>query len=225
MIKKIAVIAAHPDDEALGCGGTLLKLRDQGLNINLMFLTDGIGARQHATSAQNNTRHHDFKRAMAFLNPHTIVSRSFPDNKLDTIPLLDIVKEIEGFLIQYSPDLVLTHYEHDLNIDHCLTYRATVTACRPGSNSFVNNLYSFEVPSSTEWTASKQSFIPDTFVEISDYIDMKLEYIRFYGVEIRDYPHPRSIQNIRALNQLRGAIIARPFAEGFSTIRSVDFKW
>ena len=224
-MKSISIIAAHPDDEVLGCGGTLLKLKNQGVELNLMFLTDGYGGRFQLDEQSKNRRQRGVDRAVSFLQPKVIKALSLPDNQLDTISLLSIVREIEDFITMTSPDIVLTHYGEDLNIDHCVVYRATLTACRPRSMDNLIGLYAFEVPSSTEWTYGQRSFFPDTFVDISGYMDTKMEYLKCYEDEMRDFPHPRSFENVKALNQLRGASICVPYAEGFKTIRTKELNF
>ena len=221
-MKKILVIAAHPDDEALGCGGSLLKSKSLGHEIHLLFMTDGISARNNITPNQFERRQKGIEDALEFLSPTSYKFLKFPDNQLDTIPLLKIIQSIENFIFEVKPNVVLTHFFNDLNIDHRITAQATLTASRPGSQTFVEKILSFEVPSSTEWSLGIDSFRPDYFVDVSEFIQEKTRLLKYYGDEIKAYPHPRSFEIIRALNQVRGAIIARSFAEGFVTLRNIN---
>ncbi|MBT4880685.1 MAG: PIG-L family deacetylase [Alphaproteobacteria bacterium] len=221
-MKKIAVISAHPDDEAFGCGGTLLKHKSKGDELSLLFMTDGISARKDASSKETSKRESDLRTAMACLNPKHFERLNFPDNKLDSVPLLDIVQEIETFLQKVKPDIIYTHFWNDLNIDHSLTAKATLTATRPGSPTSVKKILAYEVPSSTEWQIEDEPFRPNYFVGIENQIDSKIELINCYETEVRPYPHPRSIENIKALGQVRGATVSIPYAEGFILVRSID---
>ncbi len=213
---KVAVIAAHPDDEALGCGGTLLKLKNLGAEIHLMFLTDGCGAR---SDPNTELRSAGLEQALSFIEPFSVKTLSLPDNQLDTVPLLGIIREIESFLRLTAPKIVFTHSDNDLNIDHCITNRSTLTASRPGNIDSIEQIYAFEVPSSTEWAFNRKNFSPDTFINISDHMNLKLEYLACYKEELRDFPNPRSYENVKAMNQFRGACVCVPYAEGFQTIR------
>lgn len=222
MRRNIVVIAAHPDDEALGCGGFLLKEKKKGSAIHFLFMTDGISARSLLSDADILSRQKGFLEAMEFVHPSSFKCLSFPDNQMDTVPFLSIVREIELFLDEKKPDVVLTHYLHDLNIDHSLTFKAVMTASRPGTSYSVNEIYSFEVPSSSEWVLSKKHvFAPDTYVNISLEIDEKIKYLKSYDTEMRAAPHPRSYENVRALNQMRGSHVNVGFAEAFLTVRRI----
>lgn len=221
MIKKIAVIAAHPDDEALGCSGTLFKYKEHDCQIAFLWMTNGIDGRSKIIDLDRETRRIEIQKAIDFIKPDYTELLDFPDNKMDQVPLLDIVKKIEKFLVQTKPDLIYTHFINDLNIDHALTCRAAITAARPGGKTFVKEIYSFEVPSSTEWAIGKERFIPDTYVDITSVIDKKKKYLECYNTEMRNYPHPRSIDNILALNQVRGSHICVDHAEAYVTVRRI----
>jgi len=224
-MKKVAVIAAHPDDEALGCGGTLVKCKQSGDEISLLFMTDGISARDNTTSQAHSLRKQGIQNALDMISPHYYQFLDFPDNQLDSIPLLEIVKKVKHFLAQTQPDIVLTHFYNDLNIDHAITCRAVLTAARPGSAPSIKQILSFEIPSSTEWAIGQGSFRPDSYVDISAVIEDKMALVKCYETEIRPYPHPRSLENIRALAQMRGAQNALPHAEAFMTLRRVLNEW
>lgn len=219
-MKKIAIIAAHPDDEAFGCGGTISRYKSQGAYICFFWMTDGIGARSQ-NKEDLAIRKSGCDRALSFIKPYYYKHENFPDNKLDAVTFLDLVQSVERFIAHTKPEVIFTHFINDLNIDHSLTCRAVLTATRPGSSTFVKEIYSFEVASSTEWSVGPNYFVPDTYVDISPYIEQKKRYLDCYKDEMRQYPHPRSIENIIALNQIRGAHMNLNYAESFMTLRRV----
>jgi N-acetylglucosamine malate deacetylase 1 len=218
---KIAVVAAHPDDEALGMGGTLLKLRKLGHEIHLLFATDGISARSEKKE-DLNLRNESFQGAMNLLKPTSYHLLNFPDNKLDSVPLLDIVHKIEEFLYKVKPDMIFTHFINDLNIDHQIVAQSSITASRPGSATFVRQVLCFEVLSSTNWYLGRERFSPNFYVDVSDYIDEKMAYLDAYQNEMREFPHARSVENVRALSQIRGSEFFIKNAEAFILLRSFN---
>lgn len=155
----------------------------------------------------------------------TIICRVFSagrdmefDQRFDTIPFLDIVQYIEGIVKEVEPDIIYTHFEGDLNLDHQIIARAVKTACRPLPQSTVREIYSFEIPSSTEWG---YGFNPNVFVDISDTFEEKLKALKPYKDEMRDYPHPRSVTAMGILAMYRGASCGVELAEAFCLIREI----
>ena len=146
--KKILIIAAHPDDEILGCGGVILK-NIKTSKIKVVFLTNGISAR-NSKKKRINERKNESLRLFKYLNLDKPIFFDFPDNQLDKIPLLKIIKKIERVLREFNPDEVFTHFEHCLNVDHQVAYKAAITACRPLKTNSVKKIFSFEILSSTE---------------------------------------------------------------------------
>ncbi len=221
MARNILVIAAHPDDEALGCGGTLLRHCAEGDNVYLMFLTDGISARSNIDASSRNIRHAGLEKAKSYLTPATIHCENFPDNALDSVPLLNIVQAIENIAASCAPDIIYTHWPEDLNIDHAIAARATLTAFRPLPNSTVTHIYGFEVPSSTEWTVSAHAFTPNHFVDVSSYMEEKEQLLRCYADEMRPAPHARSYETLHARAIWRGHSVGLKAAEAFVTLRTL----
>jgi len=228
MTKKILVFAAHPDDEILGCGATLLKLKKKGFKIKSIFLGDGETSRRTHNRLILNSITRREKQAIKvskkgkFEKP---VFKRFPDNKLDTIPMLDIVKIIERQIKNYKPEIIFTHFENDLNIDHQIVYKAVLTATRPLSRTFVKKIYSFEVPSSTEFTFNrnpKKIFNPNFYVEVEKTIKEKIKLLKIYKDEIKKWPHPRSLKSIKNLSMFRGSQIGLKYAEAFMLIRELS---
>ena len=216
--KKILIIAAHPDDEILGCGGTILKLKKNNL-IKVIFMTNGTDARgKNKKASQKRIRGclNLFKKLK--LNKPLILN--FPDNKMDSVPLLKIVKKIEEILSKFNPEVVFTHFDGCLNIDHQITFKAAVTACRPLKKTSVKKILSFEVPSSTEWALSKdKKFQPNYYIDISKYIKEKILLMKYYKDEIRPFPHSRSLKSIKTLSEYRGASAGVKNAEAFYLYR------
>lgn len=226
-MKKILVVAAHPDDEVLGCGGTIAKCAKLGDQVYILILGEGISSRYKNRKDARKRDIHNLKKqakdAANILGVKEIFFSDFPDNNFDSVPILKIIKEIEKIKKIIRPNIIYTHHYGDLNIDHRIAYEAVLTACRPLKNESVREIYSFEVPSSTEWhgPSKETSFIPDRFVGISITIKKKIEALRCYEHELRPYPHPRSIKGIRVLAAKRGTESGLKFAESFETIRAV----
>ena len=201
---NVLVVAAHPDDEVLGCGGTILRHVEDGDNVKVLIMAegrDGDGLRQAAINANR------------FMGS-TVEFLRLPDQKMDTVPFLDIVQSIE----QYTDgiDIVYTHFGGDLNLDHRLTYQATMTACRPLPGSTIKQILCFEVLSSTEWG---KGFEPNCFISI-DILD-KWRILECYAEEMRDFPHPRSFGSVLDLANLRGATVGIPAVEAFMVERII----
>ena len=216
MNNKILVVVAHPDDETLGCGGTIAKHIANGDNLTVMFMTDGVSSRTDKSSNAGELRHSNAKNAMKILGVADMHFFNFPDNSMDTVPLIELVKAIESIIGQVKPDTIYTHFAHDLNIDHRLIHSAVMTACRPQKGSSVKNILSFEVLSSTEWNSPSQpSFIPQYIIDIDNYWDKKRQALQCYHEELRPFPHSRSDECIEALAILRGATHGFKKAEAF----------
>lgn len=247
MFQTVLVIAAHPDDEVLGCGGTLAKLADDGAEIHLAFLADGVGARKtdpsfapcdapldpansqlpsrvQAELTDLTQRRQAAEAAARLLGAASVHFDDLPDNRLDSLPLLDIVQRVEALIDRHRPATVFTHHAGDLNIDHRRVHQAVMTACRPQRGHPVRTLLCFEVPSSTEWQppGSGAVFAPNWFVDISATLGRKLAALDAYAAELRDWPHPRSPQCVEHLARWRGATVGCAAAEAFVLARCLQ---
>ncbi len=203
-MKSLLVIAAHPDDESLGCGGTFARLSQESKEVHVAFVADGVGARTPNGLPDPLTlaaRRLAAANACSILGVHPPHFGDFPDNRLDTVPLLEVVQQIESLVSAYRPDTILTHHCGDLNIDHQLVHRAVVTACRPQAGHPVTTILFFETPSSTEWQSQETApaFAPNWFVDITGMLDRKIKAAQCYEPELRPWPHPRSAQGIEHL--------------------------
>jgi len=227
IMDKILVVAAHPDDEVLGCGGTIAKYSKSGRSVYCLILGEGATSRYASRKKADFNKVRDLKKqakeAGRILGIKEIFFSDFPDNSFDSVPILKIIKEIKRIKDIIGPGIIYTHHYGDLNIDHSIVYKAVLTACRPLKDESVREIYSFEVPSSTEWHGpdKEASFIPDRFIDISKTIEKKIEALRCYKKELRPYPHPRSVKGIRVLASKRGMETGLKFAESFETIRAI----
>ena len=224
-MKKILIIAAHPDDEVLGCGGTIARLNKEGYELYTLILGEGITSRDDVRNKGKRKEEIDTLRqqsnnANKILGVKEVLFFSFPDNRFDAVPFLDIVKTIEKVKKEIKPGIVFTHYEKDLNIDHQITYKAVITATRPLREETVKEVYSFEIPSSTEWSYPL-SFSPNVFYNISETMNIKLRALEEYKTELREYPYPRSLKGIKLIAKTWGMKVGLNYAEAFKMIRSV----
>ena len=223
--KNILVVASHPDDEALGCGGTLYNLKKKGAKISVLFLSDGESSRKHPKiSKLILERKKQAVGAAKILGIKKIFFGNFPDNSMDSVPLLKIIQFIEKHIKKIKPDTIFTHFESDLNVDHQITSKAVITACRPTKNQTVKSILFFEILSSSEWNISikNKSFKPNYFVDISKSIKFKLKALRHYKREMRTWPHPRSIEGVKLLSKTRGSSVGLSNAEAFILGRYVE---
>jgi len=219
---RIAVIVAHADDEVLGCGGTLKRHTLAGDEVWTIVMADGETSRYADPSvadakARIVRRQEAAKQASDILGVQHMHLHAFPDNRLDTKPLLDIVKAVERHIHEIQPHIIYTHHAGDVNVDHRLVHEAVITACRPGPGHPVEDLLFFETLSSTEWQPahSAQPFLPNWFVDISSTLEHKLAALKHYDEEMRPWPHPRSYEGVEHLARWRGITVGCAAAEAF----------
>jgi len=227
-MKNILVIAAHPDDEVLGCGGTIARLISKGASVSILILANGLTSRMDF-NAKNKEQllktHHDRAlRAGKLLGASEVNLAGYPDQMIDTIPLLDITHTIENEIERVRPDTIFTHHGGDLNMDHVITYRATLTATRPVPGCRVRKVYAYEVPSSTEWSFQKFEpvFKPNVFIDIFESLENKVDAMQIYESEARAFPHPRSPESLRAIAARWGSVVGLHAAESFELVREIQ---
>jgi LmbE family N-acetylglucosaminyl deacetylase len=215
------VVVAHPDDEVLGAGGTIARLRQQGSQVRILFLADGVSGRGTAPPEDAARRHVHAVAACELLGATIAGFHSFPDNRFDTVPLLELVRCIEDEMAAHPPTWILTHHAGDLNIDHQLTARAVLTAARPLPGCPVRQILAFRVPSSTEWSHPSLSapFLPDTWIAVDKQLETLLEAYACYRDEVRPAPHARSRAALEHDLRLTGHRVGLPAAEAFMTLR------
>ena len=215
---SILVVAAHPDDEVLGCGGYIANQVKSGDEVLVTFLSDGVSSRQGNLGLQEiEARRHAASLAAKVLGVSDVSFGDFPDNKLDAVPLLEIIKSIEAVVERVQPSIVITHFGGDLNIDHRIVNQAVLTACRPTVDQVVKQIMFFEVSSSTEWQVPTEgeAFVPNWFEDISQTLELKVKALLMYEHELREWPHPRSVKAIEHLAHWRGASCGVDAAEAF----------
>ena len=225
--KKILVVAAHPDDEILGCGGTIRKWCDNGAEACALILAQGIASRGGEESSLDekiDVLRRQAQRSANIVGYREIIFENFPDNRMDGVNLLDISQVVERYVKHYEPQIILTHHHGDLNIDHRLSYQAVITACRPLQGSSVNEIYTYQTPSSTEWNFpyNKNGYTPNFFVGIANTIQAKIDALCCYTSEIRQAPHPRSPEYLRALAAYWGSVVGLDCAEAFEQIYQIE---
>lgn len=222
--RRILIVAAHPDDEVLGCGGTLARHTAEGDIVQILFLADGVGGRGQIAGAETvRDRIQAACNAAATLGAGQPIFFGWPDNRLDSMALLDMVQPLEQVIEEFKPSTIYTHHGGDLNVDHRLAHQAVLTACRPQPEGFVTRILTFETPSSTEWSSASIGvpFCPNWFVNISTVIDQKMAALHCYEEELRPFPHARSPEGIEALARLRGSSCGVQAAEAFMLIREI----
>lgn len=221
-MSNILVIVAHPDDEAIGCGGTIAKHIAAGDIVNVVFMTNGVGSR-NVTDADIQNRIMSANKSTDILEISSVTWFDLRDNEMDSAPLLSVVQSIERVIDGFQPEIIYTHHIGDLNIDHQITHKAVMTACRPQPGFCVKEIYTFEVLSSTEWqTPGYLPFIPNMFVDISEFYEKKVKALEVYKDEIRNFPHSRSMENIDSVSRYRGASIGVKRAEAFHVERVLN---
>lgn len=222
--KKVLIVAAHPDDEMLGCGGTIARLINEGNEAYTLILGEGVTSRYAKGSdrAEKDLKalRNSIDKANRIIGVKKVFALNFPDNRFDTVPTLDIVKNIEAVKNRVKPQIVFTHHWRDLNVDHRVTFNAVLTACRPVTGETVSEIYSFEIPSSTEWNYPC-TFTPNLFIDISATLNEKLAAIKQYTTELRKFPHPRSAKAIEAQAAKWGSVASKRYAEAFEAVRII----
>ena len=218
------VIAAHPDDEVLGCGGTIAKLASRGEEVHILILATGLTSRVGFDLEKSpdalKTHLERTRKAGALLGAKKVNFAGFPDQKMDTLPLLAITKRIEAEIESITPQTIFTHHGGDLNLDHVITFRATLTAARPMAGNMVRAVYAYEVPSSTEWAFQKfePKFQPNLFHDIAETLPKKIKAMQIYESETREFPHPRSPEALEAVAKRWGSACGLKAAEALETV-------
>ena len=226
---KVLIVAAHPDDEVLGCGATIAKHAQNGDSVDILILAEGITSRDNKRNREKrrldlSTLNQAAHNSAKILGATSLSIKDFPDNRMDSCNLLDVVKVIEQTIQFHQPEIIYTHHRGDLNIDHRRVHDATVTAARPVPNHTVRTLLFFEVPSITEWHSPNPSsfFTPNWFVNATDTLPLKIQALEAYNSEMYHWPHARSIKAVKHLARWRGASVGFEAAECFVLGRNLE---
>ncbi|MDR6999609.1 PIG-L deacetylase family protein [Neobacillus niacini] len=216
MSKNVLVIAAHPDDEILGSGGTIKKLVNNGYRVISVIVAKGRKEEEHHIKPF-------MLKANKQIGVEEVLFLDFPNLLLETIPLHDINKSIEALLAKYDPSIIFTHHYGDTNRDHQILFQSVLTAARPLPGKRSVEILCFETVSSSEWSqhTNDKEFKPNYFVDITDTIDEKIKSLKHYDVEMRPFPHPRSYEGVQYLARVRGMTVGVEYAEAFEIIRRV----
>ncbi len=225
----VLVVVAHPDDEVLGMGGTIAYHINKEDKVYGMYMTDGTSARKNISKNSKLSkvnRINAAKKAANILGFTWLDAGNFPDNEMDKEPLLKYIRLVEKVKKKINPTIVYTHSIADLNIDHRITNQAILTAFRPQPNESCKEINSFEIPSATDYghNVVAERFVPNKYVDITDFIKQKIKALNCYNDEMKDYPHPRSYAGIEILAKYRGMGIGVNYAEAFQILRSIVKK-
>lgn len=229
--KRILVVVAHPDDEVIGPGGSINRLIEEfNCKVKCVILGEGITSRDNNRDVKLRKQeleihNKNILEAKNLIGYHELVSYNYPDNRFDSVDLLDLVKTIEKEKKSFLPEIVFTHHGGDLNIDHQKTFEAVMTACRPLKDEIVQSIITFETYSGTEWqsTLDPRAFKPNLYISIKEEnLKKKISAMDCYEYEKREYPHPRSSKSLEIVAQRNGIIIGSKFAEPFCIIRSIS---
>lgn len=227
-MNRMLVVAAHPDDEVLGCGGTIARNADAGVQVQVLIVAEGATSRlQHRDRIKAGNDLSALSQAAqsagSILGAAGVELLDLPDNRLDSLDRLDLIKPIEERIDRHKPEVVYVHHSGDVNVDHRRLHEAVVTACRPTPGQTVQRLLSYEVASSTEWQppGSAQTFQPNCFVDISAHWERKRQALEAYSSEMRAWPHARSIDALEHLARWRGAQVGVKAAEAFCLLRQL----
>tara|TARA_Y100001968_G_C19149918_1_gene615672 strand:+ start:79 stop:783 length:705 start_codon:yes stop_codon:yes gene_type:complete len=226
--KKILIIAAHPDDEVLGCGGFLAKYKSL-INSTILFAGEGSSCRYQLNKNKERVkedikiREKSAKSAAKYFGINKIIFNDLPCGRFDTIPIIDINKMIEKYINEIKPDIIFVHDPGDVNNDHKIVYRSTIMATRPNSTCKVNTIITYEVPSSTECSfETKDTFSPNIFIELTkDHINNKWMALNEYMTEVSEFPFPRSEEGLVTFAKYRGMQVGYEYAEAFKLIRTI----
>lgn len=225
---KILIVAAHPDDEILGVGGTIARHIEAGDEVYALILGEGQTSRyekrEGAREGIVEELHKNTLAAVSVLGIKEVFFENFADNRFDREDLLDIVKAVERKIAALQPRIIYTHHRGDLNIDHQITYRAVLTATRPMADQPVKEIYTFETVSSTEWnfTYRGEQFAPNVFVKLTEeQFGKKLAAMEKYETELCEYPHPRSLEMLKAVAARWGGVAGGQPVEAFEVVRII----
>jgi N-acetylglucosamine malate deacetylase 1 len=217
---RLLVIAAHPDDEILGVGGTIARYTKRGVEVSVLIVTEGCSSQYKDQPGMIARKQSEAYQAGEILGVKDIRFGGLPDMRLDTVPLVEVNACIESAVREVQPQIVFTQAQHDVNADHRIIFDATIVACRPFSAPSVERIYSYYTPSSSEWGALP--FEPTTYFDITDEFEQKVAAMKAYQSELRPFPHPRSEEALRSIAGFFGSAAGLKMAEPFRLFREIS---
>ena len=217
---NVLVVAAHPDDEILGVGGTVAAHVAKGDRVRLAVMCEGVSSRYSAE--RDSEIRKQATEAARILGATDVVLGNLPDQRLDTLPLGEVVKKVEQLMTGYPPEVIYTHFAGDINRDHRILAEAVLVSVRPYSVPSTKEILMFETPSSTEWSspAFTTPFQPNVYVDVSEFLEKKIKAFSCYSAEVRSAPHPRSPEALADRARYWGSVVNRGAAEAFVLVRS-----
>lgn len=224
---KVLIVAAHPDDEVIGVGGTIARYVSEGAVVKVLIVTDGSTSQYRNNPDLLNIlaeKKIETERAAALLGVREVIYGNLPDMRLDVVEHTMVNSVIEKVIDDFQPNIVFTHFWGDVNLDHQCVCKSTLVACRPVPGQSVRQLYGYYVQSSTDWNvqSTNNAFMPTMFVDISgEYADIKYKAMACYSAELREYPHPRSIEALRVNDCANGIHVGMNAAECFVVYRAL----
>ena len=221
MIKRVLVIAAHPDDEVLGAGATMARLASEGAKVHVAIVTEGCSAQYPGRPDLVAVKQTQARAALAILGGHDVHFGGLPDMRLDTVPLIEVNRFLEDIVQALAPDVVFTHHAHDLNRDHRVVHEASLVACRSDARRPVRAIYAYDVLGVTNFGGIAPTFTPNTFFEAEAYAGRKARALEAYDIEVRPFPHPRSREGLDAQGRVYGVLSGTRWAEAFQVLRDV----
>jgi len=215
---KVLVIAVHPDDETLGCGGTLLKHKAKGDQTHWVICT-----RLNKNHRYYKSREKEIKKVSKFFNFNSVQHLQFETIKMDQYSMDEIIKKISNVINKIKPNIIYLPFKEDVHTDHKKIFEASYSCTKSFRYPFIKKIYMMETLSETEFAPSikKDSFVPNTFVDISKYINKKIKIMKVYKSEINKHPFPRSEKSIKALATFRGSTSGCKFAESFVLLKEI----
>lgn len=223
-LSNVLVVAAHPDDEVLGVGGTIARLLKQQANVTVLVVTDGSSTQYAGDQAASERKDQALQDACKTMGVTNVVHWQYPDMKLDTVPHVELNSAFEQLIRERQFDSIFTHHHGDINLDHRIIYHSVLVAARPQPGQSLKSIFTYYVNSSTEWGARRQDslFFPNTYVDITATIETKLAALRCYADELREHPHPRSEQSVRDRAAVFGSEVGVPYAEAFQLVLAIN---
>jgi len=218
----VLVVATHPDDEVLGCGGVMARHAARGDEVHVLIVTRGIP--EIFPLVEIETTRGELIAAHEVLDVAGVTFLDYPAPKLDVVPGHELADAIGRVFKLQQPNVVYLPHRGDIHADHRAVYQAVLVAARPVNSCPVKRMLCYETLSETEWAppVADEAFVPSVFVDISDYLETKLQAMACYRSQLKEFPHPRSLHAIRALAQLRGSTVSRQAAEAFMLVREIE---